>query len=263
MRSGKVRLAAVALRLAGSCCPLMIASASFASVSAMTTTRMHRSPKAHGAPARSRSAPTYTSTPSRSVVWARFFEVLGEHLQREGLADRPPLIADRRRRVLAWRRGERLERVELVSWSRPDAGRTRAPSITRIAGNHFAFDFSRPLVSRLGFRPTSPWSPPRPRSTPELDFEWTALDDELEVLARWLPSWMQAKLDPTLGIELPPVPSHVFGRNLHTSVYAWTKAAWDAWTTYDVGKIEPLPWYAIAADKLVAEPGEPGLGRYC
>jgi hypothetical protein len=241
----------------------MIASAGFASVNAMTTTRMHRSPKALGAPARSRSAPTRSSTPSRSVVWARFFEVLAEHLQLAGLADSPPLIADRRRRVLAWRRRERLERVELVSWSRPEAGRTRAPSITRIAGNHFAFDVSQALVRRLGFRPTSPWSRPRPRSTPELDFEWTALDDELEPLARWLPSWMQAKLDPTLGIALPPVPSHVFGRNLHTSVYAWTKAAWEAWTKYDAGKIAPLPWYAIPADKLVAEPGEPGLGRYC
>jgi hypothetical protein len=48
-------------------------------------------------------------------VWARFFEVLAEHLQLAGLADSPPLIADRRRRVLAWRRGERFERVELVS----------------------------------------------------------------------------------------------------------------------------------------------------
>lgn len=194
-------------------------------------------------------------------MWARFFEMLGEHLQLAGLADRPPLIADRRRRVLAWRRGERLERVELVSWSRPDAGRMRAPSITRIAGNHFAFDVSQALVRRLGFRQTSPWSPPRPRSTPELDFEWTAVDDELEALARWLPSWMQAKLDPSLAIALPPVPSHVFGRSLHTSVYAWTQAAWDAWTKYDAGKIAPLPWYAIPADKLVAEPAEPTLGH--
>jgi hypothetical protein len=188
--------------------------------------------------------------------------LLGAHLEHAGLTDGPPMLAGPKR-ILAWRRGKHLERVELVSWSRPEAGRTRAPWITRIAANYFVFDASQATLVRLGFRTVRGSLPPRPSATPELRFEWTALDDELEPLARWLPSWMQAKLDPTLGIELPPVPSHVFGRNLHTSVYAWTRAAWDAWTTYDAGKIAPLPWYAIPADKLVAEPGEPGLGRWC
>lgn len=187
--------------------------------------------------------------------------MLGGHLECAGLTNGPPMLAGPKR-ILAWRRARHLERVELVSWSRPEAGRTRAPWITRIAANYFVFDASQATLDRLGFRTVRGSFPPRPSATPELRFEWTALDVELEALARWLPSWMQAKLDPTLGIALPPVRSHVFGRSLHTSVYAWTKAAWEAWTKYDAGKIAPLPWYAIPADKLVAEPGEPGLGRY-
>ena len=82
--------------------------------------------------------------------------------------------------------------------------------------------------------------------------------EQLLTFAGWLPVWIRGRQDPSVAIPLPPHPSHVFGQSLRTTDYAWTVAAWDAYSRWH--KQDPrLPWYAIPASKLAPAASEPGL----
>lgn len=181
--------------------------------------------------------------------WRAFFDHFGEHLHRQGLAEGAPTLL-RSKAILAWRLGDHLDHVRLLSWLRPDRERRGTSWITRISVNHLTFEPSQAVLRRLWFRPRS-----RPARTPGLHVEWTALDAELVQLARWLPAFLRGQLDPSAPIPLPPVPSHVFGEGLRTTEYAWTAAAWEASARFHGGDAGFLPWYAIPAGEVVAEPG--------
>ncbi len=185
--------------------------------------------------------------------WAAFFAHFGEHLHRQGLAEGVPTLRRLgREHILAWRLGDHLDHVRLLSWLRPDRERPRASWITRISLNHLTYEPSQAVLRRHWFGPRA-----RPSRTPRLHAEWTALDDELVQLARWLPTFMRGQLDPAAPIPVPPVPSHVFGEGLRTTEYAWTAAAWPASNRFHGQDPDWLPWYAIPADKVVANAGVP------
>lgn len=189
----------------------------------------------------------------RLDAWLGFWDFFTEHLLRQRLADTVPRRL-RREHILAWRLGDHIDHVRLLSWLRPDRQRRGAPRITRVSVNHLTFEPSQAVLRRLWFRPRA-----RPSRTPGLHVEWTALDAELVQLARWLPTFLRGQLDPAAPIPLPPVPSHVFGTSLRETVYAWTATAWAAENRFRGHKLDWLPGYAIRADKVVAEPGVPAV----
>jgi len=174
----------------------------------------------------------------RGVLWSRFLEAFAMSLGDGAVVVRP-------RRIVAWRNGAALNRLELLRWSWPDAGDRGAPRVTRIGLNALVFRPPKTLLSRLGFDPLA-----RPDGDRALRLEWTVLGDELLAFADWLPLWIRGRLDPAAPVPLPPHPSHVFGQGLRTTDYAWTVAAWDAhsrWKAQD----PRLPWYAIHARDVV------------
>lgn len=194
-----------------------------------------------------------SSTMSRDAIWWTFFDLFHTHLREAGLAEGRREIV-RGKPIMFWRDGKHINNVQLVSWSRPEHRRRCDPWVTRVAVNYFGHDPTKAALGRLGFRPDGGFWP-RPGPTRGLRFEWTAMDVELTRLARWFPTWMAGRLDPTQPIPLPPVPSHVFGRGLRTTSYAWTDVAWRFWTSAHQPGREQLPGYAIPADQLQAEPG--------
>lgn len=158
----------------------------------------------------------------RLDAWLRFWDFFTERLLRGQLADTVPRLLHREH-VLAWRHGDHLDHARLLSWSRPACDRPRAPWITRVSVNHVRFQPSAATLRWLLFPRRG-----QPQPTPDLHVEWTALDTELEALARWLPTFMRGQLDPSVPVPPPPVPSHVFGEGLRETEYAWTAAAWEA-----------------------------------
>jgi hypothetical protein len=187
--------------------------------------------------------------------WRAFFDHFDEHLHRQGLAEGVPTLRRRsHEHVLAWRLGDHLDHVRLLSWRRPDREHPRTAWITRISLNHLTYEPSQAVLRLHWFGPRS-----RPARTPGLHAEWTALDTELVQLARWLPVFLRGQLDPAAPIPLPPVPSHVFGTSLRETVYAWTAAAWTAQNRFRGHRLDWLPGYAIRADKVVAEAGGPAV----
>jgi len=175
----------------------------------------------------------------RRVLWTRFLEQLATNLG-------PGTVVVSPKRIVAWRSGAALNRVELFRWAWPDARFPRAPRVTRIALNTHAFTPSKALLRRFGFDVHA-----RPWRIDGLRLEWTVLGEELLAFADWLQLWIRGRLDSSVAIPLPPHPSHVFGEGLRTTNYAWTVAAWDAYSRSH--RQDPkLPWYAIHARDVVA-----------
>ncbi len=201
--------------------------------------------------------PTRLSTQrqSRRLLWRRFFEDFTEHLRRLELDGVVPKLL-RHRHLQIWRDDRYLHRVYLQSWSEPDKVSRTRPSITRIAMECMRYAPPVAVLESDNFG-ASGGPRPYPVMLEKLEFQWTVHDDELVEMARWLPKWICGRLQPSLPIPLPPVPCYVcFGEGLRTTVYAWTVAASDAWTTFDQG--EPtVPSNAIPPDELKAEPGQP------
>ncbi len=181
----------------------------------------------------------------RGVLWSRFLETFAMALGDGAEVLRP-------RRIVAWRDGVALNRLHLLRWSWPDPGDRHAPRVTRIGLNTQLFRPPKTLLKRLGFDPLT-----RPDGDRALRLEWTVLGDELLAFADWLPLWMRGRLDTATPIPLPPHPSHVFGQDLRTTAYAWTVAAWDAYSRWK-GQDPRLPWYAIhARDVVPSAAGQP------
>lgn len=176
---------------------------------------------------------------SRSILWSRFLETFAKEIALWAVVVRP-------KHIVAWRDGDLLNRVELLRWTWPDASSRAAPRVTRIGLNTQRFTPSKALLRHLGFEPES--LPPSARS---LHLEWSVLGEELLAFAEWLPLWIRGRQDASVEIPLPPCPSHVFGQGLRATNYAWTVAAWDAYSRWH--KQDPrLPWYAINAREVVA-----------
>lgn len=195
-----------------------------------------------------------TRRQSRPQMWRSFFDYFSEHLCRLDLADVVPRLL-RHRHLQIWRNDKYLNHVRLLSWCKPDKARRKAPWVTRIAMNCMRYAPSDAVLRWHGFS-ASGGLRPYPVMLEKLHLEWTALDDELIEMGRWLPKWICGRLDHSLEIPLPPVPSYVFGQGLRTTVYAWTVAASDAWTRFDRGEAV-VPSNAIPPDELKAEPGQP------
>ena len=180
---------------------------------------------------------------SRSILWSRFLETFAKEIALWAVVVRP-------KHIVVWRDEDLLNRVELLRWTWPDASSRAAPRVTRIGLNTQRFTPSKALLRHLGFEPES--LPPSARS---LHLEWSVLGEELLAFAEWLPLWIRGRQDASVEIPLPPCPSHVFGQGLRATNYAWTVAAWDAYSRWH--KQDPrLPWYAInARDVVAAEAG--------
>lgn len=192
---------------------------------------------------------------SRTRVWAAFIERIAARVRDARLADDPPRLL-RQRHLLAWRHGDDLNHVRLLSWLRPHSGRPRAAWITRVSLNHLAFEPSAAVLRSLGFpRATAP------RATSGVRVEWTALDEEVVALTGWLPTWIRGRVDPTVAIPLPPHPSHVFGEGLRTTVYVWTAAAWEASARFHRRDARWLPSYAIPAAEITPAAANPHGGH--
>jgi hypothetical protein len=73
----------------------------------------------------------------RLDAWLGFRDFFTEHLLRHRLADTVPRRL-RREHILAWRLGDHLDHVRLLSWLRPDRERRGAPQVTRVSVNHLA-----------------------------------------------------------------------------------------------------------------------------
>jgi hypothetical protein len=149
-------------------------------------------------------------------------------------------------RAVAWRDAWALNRVHLVRWLRAMHGDKKPPLVTRIDVNGQWFQPAKALLRRLGFDPLS-----QPDGHRVLRLEWTVLDSELSAFAEYLPLWVRGRLDPSVAIPLPPVPSHVFGTDLRSTNYAWTVTAWDTYSAW-TGQSPKLPHYAIPAVEVVA-----------
>lgn len=178
---------------------------------------------------------------TRSALWLQFLECLRQVVPAQ------PAMLIRPKHVVAWR-GEQgaLDHVQLLKWSWPDAAYPRAPAITRIALNTHRFTPSKETLRRLGFSELS-W----PGYTQALRLEWTVLGEELLAFVEWLPVWIRGRVDADARISLPPVPSHVFGKGLRETDYAWTVRAWETYSGWK--RQDPrLPWYAIPAEKVTA-----------
>lgn len=163
-----------------------------------------------------RSPHSHATSPSasRPEAWRDFLVTLAEQLVAAGVADSPPLLVGETR--LVWRRGSHVDHVELRRYS-------KTPGVVRITVNWWEYRPPRATLLALGV----PLFPRPPTRTPDLGLEWTALDGELVALARWLPSFLAARLDPEHPLTPPPVPS--FGSpDLARCTYAWTVAAWRA-----------------------------------
>lgn len=174
----------------------------------------------------------------RGVLWARFLEQLAASISAGAVVVAP-------KRIVAWSDGDALNRLELLRWTWPDGRFPRAPRVTRMALNTQMFAPPKSLLRRFGFEPGS-----RPDGAPGLRLEWSVLGEELLAFAEWLPVWVRGRLDPTVAIPLPPHPSHVFGTGLRTTDYAWTVAAWEAYSRWNKQDLA-LPRYAIPAALLV------------
>ncbi len=181
---------------------------------------------------------------TRSVIWREFLGRLAETLGYPAVVVNP-------KPIVVWRDGEALNRLELRPWTVPDRQQPdRVPAVTRIAVNEMAFDPSKALLRRLGFRPDD-W----PGYTAFLRLEWTVIDDELAGFTEWLPIWVRGRIDPSVTIPLPPHPSHIWGIGLRTTNYAWTVAAWDAYSRYK--NMDPR----LTRGSISAEDLRPGLPR--
>lgn len=173
----------------------------------------------------------------RGLLWSSFLDELAEKVDSEAVVVSP-------KRIVAWRDGDALNRLELLRWTWPDARFPRAPRVTRMGLNTQRFIPPKTLLRRFGFDPLS-----RPAGAMRLRLEWSVLGEELLAFAAWLPLWIRGRLDPSVAIPLPPHPSHVFGEGLRTTAYAWTVAAWEAYSRWH--KQDPtLPRYAIHASRL-------------
>jgi hypothetical protein len=131
-----------------------------------------------------------------------------------------PHVLLRNKHTLFWREGAWLNHVYVYSWYGDTEG---APRITRIAMNHYAMTCSQRTRWLLGLAPSS-----CPAMREELRLEFTVLDLQLAVFARWLPAVIAGRIDRTRAIPAPPVDSGLSGEVLRTERYAWTRRAWDA-----------------------------------
>lgn len=146
--------------------------------------------------------------------------------------------------LVVWRDGDSLNRLEALRWCWPGPQRPGAPRVTRIYINFHAFDAPRSLLRELGLDERTYHA-----GDEGLRLEWSVLGDELLAFADWLPFWIRGCLDPAAPVPLPPHPSHIFGQGLRTTSYAWTTAAWDAYTRWR-GQNPSLPCYAIPAAQV-------------
>jgi hypothetical protein len=182
----------------------------------------------------------------RRVIWSMFLDAFV-------VSVKGGAVIAAQKHVVAWRRGNALNHLELLNFSWPSARSLDAPRITRISVNKHVFIPPTTILRNLGFDKQRPL----PRGSEGLHLEWTILGNELLAFADWLPVWVEGRLDPNSPIPLPPHPSHVFGKGLRTTDYAWTATAWD---TYGRWKRDdntlPHP-YAIHAQDVVPAAPEP------
>ena len=115
---------------------------------------------------------------SRGLLWSTFLDKFAGKVDPEAIVMSP-------KRIVAWRDGDALNRLELLRWTWPDSRFSRAPRVTRIGLNTQWFIPPKTLLRRFGFEP---WS--RPPGTPRLTLEWSVLSEELIDFADWLPLWI-------------------------------------------------------------------------
>jgi hypothetical protein len=179
----------------------------------------------------------------RKEVWSQFLIRLAENLG-------PDAFVASRKPIVAWRYLGTVNYFELVPWDHPNPRYPGSPPTTaRLCVNIATFYRPVALLRTMGFGPMH-----SPGSLERLALEWTFLDDELATFAEWLPVWASGRIDPTVTIPLPPIPSHVWGEGLRETRYAWTVAAWNDFSDWQ--RIERrLTRGAIAAEKLMPAVG--------
>jgi hypothetical protein len=174
-------------------------------------------------------------------LWSGFLQELAANIG-------PGAVVTCHSQVVAWRDSEHLNHLGLLKWTWPNANFPKAPCVTRISLNKHTFDIPETASRRIGlaYRRT-------PSSTPGLYLEWSVLGEELLDFASWLPLWIRGQRDSSITIPLPPHPSHVWGKGLRATDYAWTVAAFDAHARFH----DQEPWLhplAIPACELTPAP---------
>jgi len=163
----------------------------------------------------------YLTLPASADSSSRFLDALARALEESGRR----AIWVQRKYVVLFREGDTLNRVRPFPWGSesPDA-----PQLTRIAINQSDIEISRRARILLGFAPES-----RPGHDERFDLEFTVLTEELEAIARWLPSWIAGRVDPEVPLPAPPVPCDPWEFDWRSTNYVWSTAAWNAQTAWE------------------------------